>query len=68
MDRSGLLTLVLVVFAPRALPAQVVALAPDRVARIDRFRSAAPSAWCCATAESCTNMPSAGSTWSPAAR
>ena len=37
MDRSGLLTLVLVVFAPRALPAQVVALAPDRVARIDRF-------------------------------
>src|SRR5438034_1164900 len=37
MDRSGLLTLVLVLVAPRALPAQVVALAPDRVARIDRF-------------------------------
>src|SRR5437879_4197330 len=37
MDRSGLLTLVLVLVTPRALPARVVAVAPDRVARIDRF-------------------------------
>jgi len=37
MDRRGLLTLVLALVAPRALPAQAVAFAPDRLARIDRF-------------------------------
>jgi len=37
MDRRGLLTLVVALVAPRALPAQVVAFAPDRLARIDRF-------------------------------
>jgi CubicO group peptidase (beta-lactamase class C family) len=37
MDRSRVLVPVLVLLAPAILPAQAVGLAPDRLARIDRF-------------------------------